>query len=43
MFLSDTYNLQGKKDLSNLLDLLTDIARPTVFTVARPWYKAKYS
>lgn len=41
MFLSDNYNLQGKKDLSNLLYLHTDIARHTELTVARPWYKGK--
>lgn len=41
MFLSDNYHLQGKKDLFNLLDLHTDIARPKEFTVARPWYKGK--
>lgn len=41
MFLSDNYNLQGKKDVSNLLDLHTDMARPTEFTVSRPWYKGK--
>lgn len=35
MFSSENYNLQGKKDLSNLLDVHTDIARPTEFTVAR--------